>query len=332
MLKFLKQDNNTKRDIFINVSKKLKIQPEYIEKDFWVCLILYILFTKSDYKNDIVFGGGTSLSKCYGVIKRFSEDIDIAINWDKMGFDTNPNEGKSKTQRKLIVEKVRNSTLQFIKNKLLLDIKEKIKNVLGLSLNVHIDEHYPDTIMVEYPKFFESNYILPVVKIEVGSVSSSFLRQSKIIKSYLSDVYPNIFELSEVKIPTTLISRIFWDKAMVLHRIANMPEDKKTPYRYARHYYDLYFLAKNKEVKHDALNDQNILKLAVDENTEFYRCNWAHYEDCLNKKFKLIPSNKRILELKKDYEQMKTMVFGDIPSFDEIITSLSKLEKEINKD
>ena len=330
MLKFLKQDNQTKKDIFINVSKKIKIQPEHIEKDFWVCLILYILFTKSDYKDDIVFGGGTSLSKCYGIIKRFSEDIDIAINWDKIGFEANPIEGKSKTQRKLIVEKIKTSTFEFIKNKLLFDIKEKIKNVLGLTLNVHIDEHYPDTIMIEYPKFFESNYILPVVKIEIGSVSSSFLRQNKIVKSYLSDVYPNIFDLCEIKIPTTLLTRIFWDKAMVLHRIANMPEDKKTPYRYARHYYDLYFLAKNKNIQQNAIKDTNILKLSVDENTEFYRCNWAHYEDCLNKKFKLIPSPKRIAELKEDYEKMKTMIFGDIPSFEEIIKVLTELEKTIN--
>ena len=283
MIKFTKLHKEEKHNVYLQTSTALDMPTQFIEKDFWVCLVLYILFDECSYKDYLIFGGGTSLSKAYHCINRFSEDIDIAINWEILGFTANPIEGKSKAQRKITVENIRNSTFDFIKSKLYPDLKNKINSILGDEFNVYIKPDCPDSIFIKYQKIFSYKYVQPVVKIEIGSVSSEFLRISKVVNPYIDEAFPNSLEIHNIKVPTTLISRIFWDKAMVLHRIAYMPEDKKTPYRYARHYYDLYCLAKDGNIKQNAIKDTNILKLAVDENTEFYRCNWAHYDDCLNR-------------------------------------------------
>lgn len=72
--------------LFETTAREMKISSVVVEKDFWVCVVLNYLLNESQYKDYFIFKGGTSLSKCYDVIKRFSEDVDLILKWDKIGF------------------------------------------------------------------------------------------------------------------------------------------------------------------------------------------------------------------------------------------------------
>ena len=86
--------------LFEQVSARRNIAFEIVEKDFWVCWILDVLFGIPEFKNTFIFKGGTSLSKCFNVIERFSEDIDISITRETLGFTggKDPEKQSSKTK------------------------------------------------------------------------------------------------------------------------------------------------------------------------------------------------------------------------------------------
>ena len=102
------------------------------------------------------------------------------------------------------------------------------------------------------------------------------------------------------------------------------------PHRYARHFYDLYKIS-NSEFKDKALSDKDLLKKVTEFKMKFYPRKWARYEDVLNGKLRLIPDEYRLKEIEEDYNAMAEMIYGDYPRFDDLITSLEKLEKEINR-
>ena len=131
--------------------------------------------------------------------------------------------------------------------------------------------------------------------------------------------YPRIFKQRETSILTVAPERTFWEKATILHHEANRPEHLEMPQRYSRHYYDLYRMSKT-QVKEAAFERLDLLKKVA----------WARYPEAVPGTLKLIPPEYRFAALEADYEAMKDMLYGDIPSFTAVMTSVRELETEIN--
>ena len=116
MINIAKLSNEERKNIFQNVAYKMGINAAIVEKDYWVCLTLYFLFSKSSFKNSLVFKGGTCLSKIYKVIERFSENIDLILDWRLLDYNLNePLENRTNTKQLKFIEDSRNRLFLFLK-------------------------------------------------------------------------------------------------------------------------------------------------------------------------------------------------------------------------
>jgi len=210
------------------------------------------------------------------------------------------------------------------------DLKKRVKKIIGESFNLIVDEKDKHTVLFEYPKIFQYYYVNPVVRLEIGALAEWTPSEISKINSYIAENYPKIFQDSFVEIKTVSPERTFWEKVTILHHEANRPKNLLIPDRYARHYYDLYCFAKSK-YKKTALEQVFLLEKVAKFKTKFYPRKWAKYEEATSDKIKLLPEEYRYDEIKKDYIQMKEMIFGKSPEFEEIIDALKILEIEIHE-
>lgn len=328
MIKIVSMDKEDRRFVFDTAALKLKIHPAIIEKDFWICYILDYLFTKSPYKNCFTFKGGTSLSKAFDVITRMSEDIDLILDWQILGVSRNePLEERSKRQQEIYNDNLNNLAKHFIGHELYFDLLKGFKNIDELKIEIVEDEQL---INIYYPKTYDTNIagILPCVRLEIGPLAAWAPANIKEIRPFVWDAIPN-FVIEGTFVRTVAIERTFWEKITILHREANRPNNKKMPKRYARHYYDVYQIFKSKYIG-QILFSKEILYKVTEFKIKFYNDNWAKYSDVLNGNVKLVPPDYRLEELIEDYNSMKEMISGNIPTFSNIIAALKELEAIIN--
>ena len=331
MFKYKKIPKEDLEKIIRNASQRLNINEAVIEKDYWVCFILNYIFSQCKWKNAFTFKGGTSLSKCFGLIKRFSEDIDLILDWRIIGYEKDePWEHRSNSKQDKFNKESNQRTENFLSNKFILQMREDLKNLLDEDFEVKIDENDPQTILFEYPKTFKSSYLVQAIRLEIGALAAWTPSKAIEIKPEIQKLYPMLFEGNSIEVRTVLPERTFWEKATILHHEANRPETLSIPKRYARHYYDLYCIS-NSEYKEKALENLALLEKVVTFKEKFYPRKWAKYEEATSKKIKLIPEEYRFKEIEEDYKHMTEMFFGDYPSFEEIIKRLTELENEIHK-
>lgn len=331
MYNFAKMDNEDRDFVFNNVAMKRGIHKALVEKDFWICLVLDYLFTKSKFKSNITFKGGTSLSKGFKIIDRFSEDIDIILDWRLLGVNGDePLAERSHTQQDIYNKTLNEKAKAFIKNELLPDIKNGLSVIFGYDADVRVDEKDDQVLNFYYPKMYEVGALLQFIRLEIGPLAAWTPSQTVEITPYIVEEMPNIFEQKSTQVLTVSPERTFWEKATILHREANRPIEKSMPSRYSRHFYDLYRFTKTEYVKR-ALENRELLEKVVMFKKKFYRENWANYDACLCRNFKLVPPDFRLPELKKDYIAMREMLYGVVPDFEKVILVLRELEQEINR-
>ena len=316
--------------LFKNTAAKMSMTEAIIEKDFWVCWMLDYLFHRSPWKDNIAFKGGTSLSKAYNLIERFSEDIDLILDWRVLGYTKDePWALRSNTKQDIFNKKAGVKTGVFLSGEFLPAIIKDIQSEIYDNFKCYIDEHDPQTVIFEYNNNFKDASILSVIRLEIGVLAAWAPAEEKTITPYVATQYPKVFKQPSTNILTVLPERTFWEKVTILHREANRPAGSTVPSRYSRHYYDLYCMA-NSDVKTNALKNIVLLKKVVEFKEKFYRCSWAKYEEAVVGRLKLIPVEKNILSLQDDYKHMKNMIFGCKPDFDVILDSIRNLESEIN--
>ena len=319
-----------RENLFIAAANKMNIKSAIIEKDFWVCFTLDYLFHKSKWKDAFVFKGGTSLSKAYNLIERFSEDIDLILDWRVLGYKINePWEERSNTKQQVFLEEARNRLFAFLKNEFAPIFKADLKNYIEDDYDVYIDDNDSGVVCFAYPRTFSSDVILNEIRLEIGAMAAFTPTQKAIITPYLAQCYPQVFDLQNTEILTTTPERTFWEKATILHQEAHRPETSKIPLRYSRHYYDLYCMA-NTSTKNQAISNPDLLEKVTEFKRKFYPRGWARYDLAKFGTLKLSPAKHSIPVLKEDYKNMQSMIYGDYPSFDEILETIEKLEKEIN--
>ncbi len=327
MNKFYLKSKDDLRVLITNTARKKNISEAVVEKDYWVTYFLDYLFNENKWKEYFTFKGGTSLSKCFGIIQRFSEDIDLILDWRVLGYDKlEPWLIRSNTKQDKFNKEINEKTERFLKEDFLTEL---IKDFSQEDFEFEIDSLDPQTILFSYPKIFDSNYLSQTIRLEIGSLAAWTPATNISIIPIIGDAYANIFK-EKTNIRTVSVERTFWEKATILHHEANRPESSKMPHRYARHYYDMYKIA-NSKYKDKAIKDKELLRKVTEFKMKFYPRKWAKYEDAMDSKLRLVPDKFRFLELENDYKAMSEMIYGEYPSFEEIIKILKELETEINK-
>lgn len=160
MYELAKLKDKERELIFRNTANKMKVNEAIIEKDFWVVLVLDYLFNKSKFKKAFTFKGGTSLSKGYSLIKRFSEDIDLILDWTVISIPENePYENRSNTQQNRYNQEINKKAATFIKNTLLEEIKSGLSDLLGFDVDMECDKTEENIIVIKYSRLYSNDSI-----------------------------------------------------------------------------------------------------------------------------------------------------------------------------
>lgn len=321
---------NERRELFRNTADKMGLNDAIVEKDFWVCFMLGYLFHRSPWKKSITFKGGTSLSKAFNIINRFSEDIDLILDWRVLGYEKDePWIIRSNTKQDFFNKEANLKAEIFLDQQFCPTIKKEISLELGYEANIYMDKKEKQTVIFAYPRLFTSKVTLQVIRLEIGALAAWTPTIIAKIEPYAATHYPRFFEQKDTTVLTVAPERTFWEKVTILHHEANRPEHLLMPNRYSRHYYDLYCMA-HSECKKIAFEDLELLKKVVAFKMKFYPRKWAKYAEAIPGTIKLVPPVYRFNALFEDYNAMTEMIFGTYPSFEALMDYIQILENEIN--
>lgn len=290
-------------ELFSETATLMNTTNSIVEKDFWVVWTLDKIFSDERLSKILMFKGGTSLSKVFNLIGRFSEDIDLILDWRLVSNENPLNEQESKNKQVKFNEQINENAKEYIQNELLPIISQILS---PLCTCIIAEDGF--SINVRYPNAFDDNYLRPEILLEIGPLASWLPSDSFEISSFAAQKFPQVFEKTKCSVNTIVAKRTFWEKATILHHEANRPEESPMPTRYSRHYYDLAMMALN-EVKNEALADLNLLQNVVEFKQKFYPRTWAKYEEAVPGTLKLLPPEFRLDSLEKDYKAMQNMIF-----------------------
>jgi hypothetical protein len=313
-----------RHEVFSATATAMAITPAAAEKDFWLCWVLMQLFEVPELAACLRFKGGTCLSKCFNLIQRFSEDIDLILDWTQV-TKLDPLAPRTKTQQDKLNQQMNNQAQDFIAQTIL----PKLSAVIAPVCTAAIDSADPHTINIQYPAEFAAGYLRPQIRLEIGPLAAMMPMGIYSVTPYAAEKFPRLFAQPSISVSAIKPERTFWEKLTILHAEAHRPETKPMPSRYSRHYYDTYQLAINPSVNH-ALSDMAMLQQVVEFKQRFYPSNWANYETAVAGTFKLSPSEHHLLKLKQDYKEMGEMIFGVKPTFEEMLETLVAVELQIN--
>lgn len=335
-------------ELFLESANKRGVRREIIEKDFWVCWTLKRLFQLPDLGPHLIFKGGTSLSKIFRAIARFSEDIDISIDRAYLGFegDKDPENIESRTKQKKTINQLRDVCRAKVNEELLPQLIAATEEILGprengnqqlWSITPYDKDPDGQSLVFAYPTvaeeaFIEENpYVKPSVLIEFGARADHWPAEEFPITPYAAEDFPQYFEQHSHTLKVLAAERTFWEKATLLHSEYHRPEEKATADRISRHYYDLHELAKS-EIADRSLDQLDILKHVIEHKKIFFARASDDYDEALRGHLHMVPAEARLDALRRDYEKMQRdrMFFGDAPKLEDILKSLKGLEARIN--
>ncbi|OQK17374.1 hypothetical protein AU255_05695 [Methyloprofundus sedimenti] len=312
-------------ELFNETAIRKGIIPAAAEKDFWICWVLMKIYTHPRLSELLRFKGGTSLSKCFGVIERFSEDIDLILDWTEL-TRTDPTQERSKTQQSKINLEINSQAQSFIKHELLPLIQAEVEGYC----QAEIDENDPHTINVSYQPSFSTHYLRDQIRLEIGPLAEMVPFGHYSVKPYAAEEFPVLFKQPCVELDAIKPERTFWEKVTILHAEAHRPANKPQPCRYSRHYYDVYRML-GTEIEQVALENIELLEDVVKFKKRFYYSAWANYDLAVLSTIRLVPEDKVMASLKADYADMREMIFGDYPSLEVIMTAISVFETRLNQ-
>ena len=311
-----------------------------LEKDFWVCWTLKELFRLPVMGEHLIFKGGTSLSKVFKIIERFSEDIDVSIDRNFLGFGgaNEPEAGASNKEKQRRIEALKTACQQKIANELLPALKAAIKSKVrhGDKWSLRSDDDDPDqqTLLLDYPTSFApdaTGYIRRAVKIELGARSDHWPCETKTVTPYVAEQFPQGFKAASCTVKALSAERTFWEKATILHAEFHRPADKPMPERFSRHFADFYQLIR-KGVSESATQKLDLLARVAEHKNLFFKSSWAKYGEAAKGTLRIAPPEHRLKMLRDDYAKMQQMFFGEPPEFDKIIALLKQWESDFNRE
>ena len=337
---FLHMSVRDRRLACLKVTEVKRLQAASVDKDFWVCWTLRELVNLPDIGNKITFKGGTSLSKAWGLIERFSEDIDLVVNKDALGFagDASPDKATSNKQRRRRLDELMAACQKWVQDRLRPALEQAMTERYGThdgwKLEVDPDMTDGQCLLLHYPSAFpttEAGYVRPVVKIELGARSDDWPAESRTITPYVAEVLPQAIPEAAFAVPSLAPERTFWEKAMLLHEETFRPADKPRKERMARHYYDVWCLI-TRGVADRAAVDKELFSRVAAHREIFFRLSWVDYATLRPGSLRLTPPPDHRETWQSDYEEMtESMFYGARPGFDEILRVVGEFECHYNQ-
>ncbi len=315
-------------------------QQVMLEKDFWVSWLLGVLFTLPDIAPHLVFKGGTSLSKAYGVIDRFSEDIDLCLVPDFVGADAQAFDALgSRTQRDAAVADMQRLCGIQVQERLQPLLEATLREALGAPaaaaggwLRYEVDAAARSPVLYfRYPTQQATGfaYIEREVKLELGTLTDQQPTARRPIRPLLADAFPALFADWRCEVTALALERTFWEKATILHSEFHRPPEQPMPDRYARHYSDMARLLERADAAAN-LADETLCVHVVDWKARVFPRAWARYDLAKAGSFRLLPPNPRRAALAQDYAAMQQMFIGTPPAFDDVLDRLAQAEARLN--
>ena len=327
-IKFDKIEAAERKIIFEDIAEKSSMPPFAVEKDWWVVKVLSIVFSM-EIGNHLVFKGGTSLSKAWGLIERFSEDIDLAVDREFFGFGDKLTKKQRTKLRKASSNYISNIFAPELINRISTD---KLSNLIVEVIAPETSDQDPRIVEIYYPSLFrDSKYIKPKIILEIGSRS---MMEPNVVKTITSlvDLYSknsHFFE-TETKIPVITPERTLLEKIFLLHEEFQRPIQKRRTDRLSRHLYDILQVSNN-GFANLAFDNRELYNEIVEHRFHFTRLGGVDYNLHAPQFINPIPTNDTIVAWKKDYRKMQEeMIYGDSPSFDEMIKQIKDLIQILN--
>lgn len=328
MKTFLELDTKEKLQIFEQIRTKTGLPIQAIEKDWWVVQTLGLIFSM-DCAPHIVFKGGTSLSKAWNAIERFSEDIDLALDRRFLGFEAE----MSKTQ----VGKLRKASFVYISTVFFHQLQEQFNNAGFTDLKIQLatvkdTDQDPIIIEIYYPEVSPTSvYLKPRVLVEIGSRSLMEPFSPRVFSSLVGEHYPNqSFADAPITVASVNPERTFLEKVFLLHEEFQKKFDKIRTERLSRHLYDLEKLM-DTSYHTKAITDANLYQEIVNHRSSITPIRGIDYTNHTPSKIKIIPPSNIVKEWQKDYEIMQqNMIYGNSLSFEKLMQRIELLQKQIN--
>ena len=312
-------------ELFTQIAVKTNLPPQAIEKDAWVTLMLRMIFT-SNLANHLIFKGGTSLSKAFNLIQRFSEDVDLGIDRRYLGFEGDLTKGQ--------IRKLRRACHTFVSTDLSELLQKQLeeygidKDLFELTVeNTQVSDQDPETIKVNYQSLFDKVSYLPKrVLIEVSSRSLIEPNQEVAIKSMIDEHYPETdFAEQEFIVNTTSPQKTFLEKLILLHEEFQKPSGKIKHLRMSRHFYDIGQIL-NSEYGQAALKNTTLFESIIAHRKVLTPMKTTDYKTLTLQNLNIIPPDEVFESYKSDYKEMQSnMIHGESLDFDTL------LEKIINE-
>lgn len=317
-------------DLLRLVSGKANLPDFMIEKDWWVTTALEAIFT-CDLHKHFVFKGGTSLSKSWNLLHRFSEDIDIVI--DKSLFGASDDQELGRSQR----EKLRDAAHAFVMKTVqpMLHARMLTIGVPESTFKIYAEESKssdqdPTIILLDYTSLTEikNDYTKAQIKIEIGVRAMMEPHENRPVSSLLSQ---HLNTNETVGVSTVLPQRTFWEKAFLLHELFQRPLDKMDIARMSRHWYDLHYLTKAGFAE-KAMQDKALFEAIRNHRKVFTKVPRVDYDILSPKDFGLFPPTEKEVDWNNDYKKMiESYIYRDAPTGNALATSLSELTEEFKK-
>lgn len=319
----------SKRVVVEQTALKQGLSKQIIEKDLWVSTLLEIVFSLP-FAGKLVFKGGTSLSKVWGLIDRFSEDIDLAVDRSLFGIEGDL------TIRQL--KKLRKASSLFVGNEFCEELNNAIKKYrLDIYLTIEAqpigegDKTYPEPrqIVIKYKSLFETelSYVKPQIILEIGARSLFEPTQKAFINSMVQLAFPTVqTSIVKTEITTAVAGKTFLEKAFLLHELFTTDACYKAE-RKSRHLYDLERMM-DKSFVIGAIKDDDLWSTIHHHRDVFTHIHDVDYTPDIRDRIKLTPPAEHYQTWLNDYTNMQSsMIYGESLSFERLIERMIELEQ-----
>lgn len=323
---------------FEEAAARLGVLPVIVEKDYWVCWLLGKIFADPRWEPHLVFKGGTSLSKVFKAILRFSEDIDLSVSPVLLGHpEIELDEAPSKSMRQKRFKHLQSACAEMVRSSLRADLEAVVSHHLGQRPDNGDWFRYEIDLRTDSPVLWfdydstltaAGGYIVPAVKLEFGSPTDQRPIGRHTITPMLAEALPGLEEERD-EVFAMEVERTFWEKATILHAEYHLPASQPVGERFSRHYSDLAALWKQAAVP-AAVARLDLLERVALFKSRFFSSSWANYADAKPGSLRLAPPSHRESELAQDYAKMEPMFLAPPPAFEKVMESLREAEAHIN--
>ena len=331
---FAKDTPEHRDEAFQETAAQLGLSKAIIEKDFWVCWSLKQLFALPSFGDHMIFKGGTTLSKAYDVIHRFSEDVDLSLERAQLGFegDRDPeNPDLSGGKRKSLLQELQEAAEAEVSGPLLAEIQTAFDASLTQNFSLTVDPGDAQTLLFAYPSLSDGSggYVKPIVRLEFGARGVHLPAEMRTISPFVHQAFPDLLGAGGIDVKVLSVERTFWEKATILHMLYHQDPARPLADRMSRHYYDMAQLIGH-EARARALGSLHLLAQVSHHKSVYFKAAWASYETAQPGSLRLTPNPELTAALRRDYLGMREMIIGEAPDFDHILQAIAMFEEEIN--